>query len=170
MIRISQLKLPIRHKEEELVGAIAKALKLQPNRIMDYKIIKKSIDARKNEIKYIYTIDATVSLNAKEREETFISRCHNEQVTLSRTEQYSFVPTGEKKLSRRPVIVGTGPAGLLAAYLLAKHGYQPLVLERGYEVRKRVEAVEHFWKTNELNPQCNVQFGEGGAGTFSDGK
>ncbi|MDF2908325.1 MAG: dependent oxidoreductase [Herbinix sp.] len=150
--------------------AIAKALKLPPQKIVDYRIIKKSIDARKNEIKYIYTIDATLSLDPKEKESVIISRSHNENVTLAKVEQYHFVPSGEEKLSHRPIVVGTGPAGLFTAYLLAKNGYQPLVLERGYEVRKRVEAVEHFWRTNELNPDCNVQFGEGGAGTFSDGK
>ncbi len=170
MIRITQIKLPIRHKEEDLINAIAKALKLPAKRILNYQIIKRSIDARKSEIKYIYTIDTTVSLDQKEKEAVIISRCHNENVALAKTEGYRFVQSGEEPLSHRPVVVGTGPAGLFTAYLLAKNGYQPLVLERGYEVRKRVEAVEHFWRTNELNPDCNVQFGEGGAGTFSDGK
>lgn len=170
MIRLTQIKLPIRHKEEELVNAIAKALRLPAQKIMDYRIIRKSIDARKNEIKYIYTVDVTLSLDPKEKETVIISRCHNENVTLAKTEQYNFEPIGEEPFAHRPVVVGTGPAGLFTAYLLAKNGYQPLVLERGYEVRKRVEAVENFWKTNELNPDCNVQFGEGGAGTFSDGK
>ena len=170
MIRISQLKIPIRHTDEELLLAAAKALKLPPNRILDFSINKKSIDARKDEIKYIYSIDAAISLKPKESEEEIVRRSHNENVTIAKIERYTFLPKGERKLKARPVIVGTGPAGLFAAYLLAKNGYQPLVLERGYEVRKRVEAVEHFWQTNELNPECNVQFGEGGAGTFSDGK
>jgi uncharacterized FAD-dependent dehydrogenase len=170
MIRITQIKLPIRHKEEELLNAIAKALKLPTQRILKFQIVKRSIDARKNEIKYIYTIDAAVSLDPKEKEAVIISRCRNENVTQAKTEQYQFIPSGEEALSHRPIVVGSGPAGLFTAYLLAKNGYQPLVLERGYEVRKRVEAVEHFWRTNELNPECNVQFGEGGAGTFSDGK
>ncbi len=170
MIRLTQIKLPIRHKEEELLNTIAKALKLPSQKIINYQIIKKSIDARKNEIKYIYTIDVELSLGPKEKESVIISRCHNENVTQAKIERYSFIPTGEEVLSHRPVVVGTGPAGLFAAYLLAKNGFQPLVLERGYEIRRRVEAVEHFWKTNALNPDCNVQFGEGGAGTFSDGK
>ncbi len=170
MIRITQVKLPIKHNEEELINAIAKALKLPPQRILNYQIVKRSIDARKNEIKYIYTIDAVVILDGKEKETGIINRCHNANVTLTKTERYQFLPSGEEPLSHRPVVVGTGPAGLFTAYLLAINGYQPLVLERGYEVRKRVEAVEHFWRTNELNPECNVQFGEGGAGTFSDGK
>lgn len=170
MIRISQLKLPIRHTNEDLLVAAAKALKLPSQRILDFIIIKKSIDARKDEIKYIYSIDATIALKPQEKEEEIVRRSHNENVSIVKTERYVMHPCGEATLNHRPVIVGTGPAGLFAAYLLAKHGYQPLVLERGYEVRKRVEAVEQFWQTNELNPECNVQFGEGGAGTFSDGK
>ncbi len=170
MIRISQLKLPVKHRKEELKLAAAKALRLPPDRITGCNIVKKSIDARKNEIKYIYTVDVSVALKPGEEEGTVLSRCRNDNVAIAKTETYRFFPNGINKLSQRPVVVGTGPAGLFAAYLLAKHGYQPLVLERGYEVAKRVEAVEHFWKTNELNSECNVQFGEGGAGTFSDGK
>ncbi len=170
MIRISQLKLPIRHTSEELLSAAAKALKLPPNRIKDYTICKKSIDARKDEIKYIYSIDTTIALKPQEKEEEIVRRSHNNNVSIVKTECYVTPSCGEGKLNHRPIIVGAGPAGLFAAYLLAKHGYQPLVLERGYEIRKRVEEVEHFWQTNELNPECNVQFGEGGAGTFSDGK
>ncbi|MDF2943693.1 MAG: dependent oxidoreductase [Herbinix sp.] len=170
MIRITQLKLPIKHSQEDMVNSIAKALKLSPQKIKDFTIIKKSIDARKNEIKYIYSVEVTIALEARENETTIVTRSRNENVSISERAQYEFIPYGTNKLNHRPVVVGTGPAGLFAAWLLAKHGYQPLVVERGYEVRKRVEAVEHFWKSNELNPECNVQFGEGGAGTFSDGK
>ena len=170
MIRITQIKLSVRHKEEELQSAIAKALKLPIHTIKDYQIIKKSIDARKQDIKYIYTVDVTLPPNSKDKETAIISRCRNINVSLVKTEKYLFEPIGEEPLSHRPVVVGTGPAGLFTAYLLAKNGYQPLVLERGHEVQKRVASVEHYWKTNELNPNCNVQFGEGGAGTFSDGK
>ena len=170
MIRITQLKLPIKHTHEDLIAAIAKALKLPPQKIKDFNIVKKSIDARKNEIKYIYTVEVIVMLDSKENETTIMSRSRNENVTISEKAQYEFVATGTKKLIHRPIVVGTGPAGLFTAWLLAKYGYHPLVVERGFEVNKRVEAVEHFWKTNELNPECNVQFGEGGAGTFSDGK
>lgn len=170
MIRISQLKLPIRHSEEDLLAAIAKALKLPAKKIKDFTIAKKSIDARKSDIKYIYTIEVTVALESNEKEISIINRCHNEKVAITDRGHYDFKPKGDRRLKHRPVIVGTGPAGLFAAWLLAKNGFQPLVVERGMEVHKRVEAVEHFWKTNELNPNCNVQFGEGGAGTFSDGK
>ncbi|MGF7143976.1 hypothetical protein HNQ56_002406 [Anaerotaenia torta] len=170
MIRISQLKLPVQHREEEVRAAAAKALRLPPDRIEGCYIVKKSIDARKDEVKYSYTVDVSLRLKPGEKEETILERCRNSNVTRAKTESYSFSPQGTKRLAIRPVVVGTGPAGLFAAYLLAKHGYEPLVLERGYEVARRVEAVEHFWRTNELNPECNVQFGEGGAGTFSDGK
>ena len=170
MIRVSQLKISVKHREEDLKLAAAKALILPSDRIIGYNIVKKSIDARKGEIKYIYTLDVSVALKPGEKEETILSRCKNGNASMAKTENYNFLPAGTERLSKRPVVVGTGPAGLFSAYLLAKQGYQPLVLERGYEVAERVEAVEHFWRTNELNPECNVQFGEGGAGTFSDGK
>ncbi|MDF2539438.1 MAG: oxidoreductase, FAD-binding [Herbinix sp.] len=171
MIRIAQLKLSIRHSVEDLLNALAKTLKIPSNKIAQYSIIKKSIDARKkDEIKYIYTIDVTISKDHKEKEAVMISRLRNVNVTMADQHKYEFVPSGGTKLKNRPVIVGSGPAGIFCAWLFAKHGYQPLLIERGDEVRKRVQAVEDFWKNNELNPECNVQFGEGGAGTFSDGK
>lgn len=170
MIRITQIKLPVKHTEEDLKKAIAKALRLPVHKIHDYQIIKKSIDARKEDIKYIYSVEVNLALEPGEEEKTVISRSKNVNVSATVKSQYEFIPSGTKPLKKRPVIVGTGPAGLFAAWMLAKHGFQPLVVERGYPVNRRVEAVEHFWKTNELNPECNVQFGEGGAGTFSDGK
>lgn len=170
MIRISQIKLPIKHNNQDMINAIAKALKLPTNKINHYQIVKKSIDARKEEVKFIYTIEAEITLQGKESEASVIQRVHNVNVSIAEKSQYDFAPTGIEKLTHRPVIVGTGPAGLFAAWLLAKHGYRPLVIERGSHIGKRVQAVEHFWKTNELNQECNVQFGEGGAGTFSDGK
>lgn len=171
MIKISQLKLPIGHTEEDLSAAASKILKLPVQKIKEIIIIKKSIDARKkNEIKFIYTLNVTVVPGEKVNEAAIVRYLKNSDVVLAEKVSYTFKPTGAEKLKKRPVVVGTGPAGLFCAYLLAKHGYQPLVVERGFEVSKRVEAVEHFWKTNELNPECNVQFGEGGAGTFSDGK
>lgn len=170
MIRISQLKLPIKHNLEDIKNAAAKVLKLQPMKIKDLIIIKKSLDARKNDIKYIYTVEITIVSEGMEHEKTRISKSHNENISFSEKSEYKFDAKGSKRLNHRPVVVGTGPAGLYTAWLLAKYGYQPLVIERGHEVSKRVEAVEHFWRTQELNPESNVQFGEGGAGTFSDGK
>lgn len=170
MIRLSQLKLSLKHTDEDLRIAIAKALRLPVKKIKNFSIVKKSIDARKDEIKYIYTVEVTIALESKENETTIINRSHNANASIAERAQYELIPTGTDKLLRRPVVVGTGPAGLFTAWLLAKHGFQPLVVERGFEVSKRVEAVEHFWETNELHPESNVQFGEGGAGTFSDGK
>lgn len=173
MIRITQLKLPINHKDEDLIDGIGKALRLPKHKILDYKIIKKSIDARKkNNILYIYTVDVAIAVEEKENinEDTIIKRSKNVNVSIAKVSDYSFTPSGDVKLNGRPVVVGTGPAGLFCSWLLAKHGYQPLVIERGDEVRKRVQTVEHFWDTGRLNTESNVQFGEGGAGTFSDGK
>ncbi|MGB4658468.1 MAG: FAD-dependent oxidoreductase [Mobilitalea sp.] len=170
MIKISQLKLPIKHTKEDMIIAIARALKLSPQKIKDFVIIKKSIDARKNEIKYIYTVQVTIAFDTHETEAKIIGRAKSNEVTFAAKEQYAFTPKGEKNLLQRPVVVGSGPAGLFTALMLARNAFQPLVIERGYEVGRRVQAVEDFWKNNELNPDCNVQFGEGGAGTFSDGK
>lgn len=168
MIRISQIKLSIQHNEMDLKQALAKALKLPVAKITEYQIIKRSIDARKEEVKYIYTID--VKIGAKSKEDTLVKRLQQVNISLAVKTNYEITVCGAKKLKHRPVIVGSGPAGLFAAWLLAKHGYQPIVIERGEQIQKRIQAVEHFWYTNELNPESNVQFGEGGAGTFSDGK
>ena len=170
MIKISQIKLPIKHTEEDMRNAVAKLLKLKEKSIKAIHIVKKSIDARKDEIKFIYTVEVEILTELKEKEAAIIRQIHNPNVTITERTQYEFKPNGTRKLPHRPVIVGTGPAGLFAAWLMAKYGFQPLLVERGQQVSKRVAAVEQFWKTGILNPECNVQFGEGGAGTFSDGK
>ncbi len=170
MIRIAQLKLPIEHTEEDFKNAIAKSLRIAVQKIGCYTIVKKSIDARKNEIKYIYTVEVSLHLASHETEDGIIAKSRNKDVSYAKIEHYTFQPDGNQSLPHRPVIVGTGPAGLFTALLLAKHGYQPLVVERGDEVQKRVAAVEQFWTKGVLKPESNVQFGEGGAGTFSDGK
>lgn len=94
----------------------------------------------------------------------------NSNISKAKDIHYHFPDAGEKQLSHRPVIVGSGPAGMFCAYELAKHGYCPIILERGSSVEERTAEVERFWKDGILNPKTNVQFGEGGAGTFSDGK
>jgi uncharacterized FAD-dependent dehydrogenase len=173
MIRITELKLPVQHTKEDLVRAIAKKLKLPLERIQEYHIVRLSIDARKNEVKYIYSVNVNISLNQKEireTEATVIKHCRNNNIKIADTQTYRFTVGGTQPLKNRPVVVGTGPAGLFCAWMLSKYGYHPLVIERGDAVEKRVSAVERFWQGDKLDPECNVQFGEGGAGTFSDGK
>ena len=166
MIRIPQLKLQIHHTEAELKSAIKKELRLSHDNFT-YNIKKRSIDARKKqELHFVYAID--VVLNEKE-EQRILAKTKG-KVTPAPKEEYEYQPTGTKTMKHRPVIIGAGPAGLFCAYFLAKHGYKPLVIERGEPMEERIKRVEEFWAGGSLNTESNVQFGEGGAGTFSDGK
>ncbi|ADL04642.1 NAD(P)/FAD-dependent oxidoreductase [Lacrimispora saccharolytica] len=166
MIRINQLKLPVEHSSEALWAKAAKALKVQVKDIRSILIIKQSVDARKKEeIHFTYSIDVEV-----EKEESVLHKAKSGDIGLSEKKEYVFLTSGTKRMAHRPVIIGTGPAGLFCGLMLARNGYQPLLLERGECVEKRKEAVDLFWKGGTLRPDCNVQFGEGGAGTFSDGK
>lgn len=166
MIRIQQLKLAPSHKKEELESGIAKTLKINKNDIISYVIVKKSIDARhKNDIKFVYTIDVELK-----NERKIVKRVNNNNVMLIKQDSYEEPKEGTLNLESRPVIVGMGPAGLFAGLFLAKKGYFPILLERGEEVKNRTKSVLKFWESGELNISSNVQFGEGGAGTFSDGK
>lgn len=170
MIKITQLKLSIEHTEDDLKKAICKTLKIKEEKLRSYRLLKKSIDARKkNDIKYIYAIDISLTMDAK-AELQLVKKIKNQNITISDTVFYSFEPSGSTIMKERPVVIGTGPAGLFSAYMLAKNGYRPIVVERGEAVDERIQTVENFWKENQLNPESNVQFGEGGAGTFSDGK
>ena len=192
MIRINQIKI---HNDgvkaldrDELYKALrkaaAKTLRVPEDKIANLEIIRHSIDARKKpEIYDIYLID--VKLNGLD-DKKVITKCKDKNVSLSEPAEYSFseqtlkVFSSEEsfrglaeKLSdddKKIAVIGAGPAGLFCAYMLAENGFKPVVFERGADVDKRTEVVEHFWKTGELNTSTNVQFGEGGAGTFSDGK
>ena len=165
MIRITQLKLPITHTEEQLHRKIAKTLRLG-NQPFTYEIRKQSLDARhKEDKKFVYTVDIKV-----DNESRVLKKVHDKNIMLIAERKYHFPTPGSETLSHRPVVIGSGPAGLFCAWYLAKAGYCPLVLERGEEADKRQETVENFWKNGILDPDSNVQFGEGGAGTFSDGK
>ena len=165
MIRITQLKLSINHTEEQLHKKIARTLKC-PEGSFTYEIVRQSLDARhKEDKKFVYTVDVTTA-----KEKQILKRVHNNNIMLIEKKEYHFPTPGTEELSHPPVIVGSGPAGLFCAWYLARAGYRPLVLERGEEAVKRKETVDHFWKNGILNPDSNVQFGEGGAGTFSDGK
>ena len=165
MIRITQLKLPITHTEEQLHRKIAKMLRLG-NQPFTYEIRKQSLDARhKEDKKFVYTVDIKL-----DNESRVLKKVHDKNIMLTSEKKYHFPSSGSETLSHRPVVIGSGPAGLFCAWYLAKAGYCPLVLERGEEADKRQETVENFWKNGILDPDSNVQFGEGGAGTFSDGK
>lgn len=168
MIELNQIKLPIHHNEQDLCVAIKKALHLKEEPFT-YEIKKKSIDARKKEdIRYIYSILVSIK-----KEEAILKRCKKIKpgtIRIVKKETYHFPRGGTKALETPPVIVGTGPAGLFCGVMLARAGFRPILLERGECVENRQKTVEHFWSTRKLNPNSNVQFGEGGAGTFSDGK
>ncbi len=163
MIRLRQVKLSI-YEEDKLVTKIESILK---TKVESYTIIKKSLDARKKpDLYYIYEVDVLVS-----NEQKVLKRfSKNDDIFLAPIEKYERPNSGDVKLSYRPIIIGSGPAGLFATYLLSEAGYRPLLFERGESVEIRKEKIEKFWQTGQLDEQTNVQFGEGGAGTFSDGK
>lgn len=171
MIRISQLNLPVGADEQALLKKAAKLLRLKEEEIGKLHIVKKSIDARKKPtIFYSYIIDVQIKGASKERENTIVKRCKDPKISLCEEVVYTFPESGREAMVHRPVVVGMGPAGLFCAYYLAKAGYRPIVLERGKRVEERTKDVERFWNGSELLVNSNVQFGEGGAGTFSDGK
>jgi len=167
MIRITQIKLNIEHTKEELRKKLLCLLRIEKEMLLSYQIKKQSIDARKKPLLFfVYTIDVEV------KDESKVLKRHSKNATVSQVNitPYVFPESGKEKLAHRPVIVGSGPAGLFCAYMLAKAGYQPLLIERGAPVEERIQDVNTFWETGELLQNSNVQFGEGGAGTFSDGK
>ena len=165
LIRISQLKLPITHTKAQLEKKIAKTLK-NPGNSFTYEIRKQSLDCRhKNDKIFVYTVDVTIR-----DEQKLAKKVNNNNIMLTKEKPYEFPSPGETPLLHSPVIVGSGPAGLFCGWYLAKAGYCPIILERGEEAEKRQKTVENFWKNGVLDSESNVQFGEGGAGTFSDGK
>ena len=166
MIRIRDLSLPPDGDMARLVQAAARQLRISPNEIKQLDLKKKSVDARKkNDVRIIYTVDVAV----KGRENKILKMAHSPKASIARDTLYS-VPQPQALPDSQPIIVGFGPAGMFAALVLSMAGLRPLVLERGQDAKTRHEVVSRFWQTGELDPECNVQFGEGGAGTFSDGK
>lgn len=160
-ILISSIHMPIEHSEKEVLAAAQEIVRRRCIPASDFRIYKQSLDARrKKNIHYTYSVVATAPDDAV---------CDGKEIRPLKEDGRLEIPQG-RKLSCRPVVVGTGPCGLFAAYVLAKSGNCPLVLERGEAVDDRAKTVERFWKEGVFNPESNVQFGEGGAGTFSDGK
>ncbi len=166
MIRIRDISLPPEHNPHQLGYEAAQLLGLSNSKIRQVKIVRRSVDARKKpDVRVIYTID--VAVDGNEKRILKLSSCKRAQ--LAPTSFYK-VPKTDKQMEKRPVVIGFGPAGMFAALILANAGLKPLVLERGEDAASRNAKVEHFFATGELDPRSNVQFGEGGAGTFSDGK
>lgn len=165
-MRINNLTLSIDEPIDSLKEKVAKKLKISASEFQKFKIIRESIDARKKgSIKFNYSVEVKLL-----KEESIVKRLHDKDIIIEKEDKKEEFQYGSKKLLHRPVIVGMGPAGMFAGLLLAQNGYKPLILERGEAVENRTEAVQKFWKTGVLNKESNVQFGEGGAGTFSDGK
>ena len=167
MLRLTEVKLPLDHAEGEIKAAILKRLDIADNELIRYVVFKRGVDARKpHAIMFTYTLDVEL------RDEATVQNRFKSDLHLSVTPDtsYHFVTQAPANLPSRPVVIGMGPAGLFAGLLLAQMGFRPLILERGKEVRERTKDTFGLWREGVLNPESNVQFGEGGAGTFSDGK
>ena len=165
MIRIGNLPLPVDGDMALLRKRAARALGVRPGALGELEIIRQSIDARdKGNVHYVYTVET-----AMPEEEAVVRLAPGRGVSLTRRTPYVFPAVGRRS-ALPPVVVGMGPAGLFAALFLASHGLPCVILERGQDVDQRTRDVEHFWASGALDESCNVQFGEGGAGTFSDGK
>lgn len=171
MLRINQIKMTLNEDESVLYQKVADLLKIKVSDIVRLQIVKKSIDARKKPDIYLnYAVDAELAECLAAKEDKIAKRFQPNQVSVIKEKNYFFPALGNQEMLHRPVVVGMGPAGLFCAYYLAKHGYAPILLERGRDVDTRTEDVKRFWETGVVDTASNVQFGEGGAGTFSDGK
>lgn len=165
-IRINNISLSIDEDINLVKEKTLKKLRIAPSDVKDFKILRESIDARKKDIiKFNYSVELQC-----DNEEKLVSRVRDKDVAIVEDTYTAAFQMGTKKAAHRPVIVGMGPAGMFAGLLMAEKGYRPIILERGQKVEERTESIKHFWETGHLNINSNVQFGEGGAGTFSDGK
>lgn len=166
MIRINEIKLSLDEDENLLKAKASKILKINSKYITGLTIFKKSVDARKkDDVHFSYSVDVEISLD----ENQIVSKCKSKKVSLVKPYKYE-MPSCERKSDFRPIIVGFGPAGMLAGLILAEAGLRPIILERGKGIDERQRDVNEFWTKAKLDEDSNVQFGEGGAGTFSDGK
>ncbi|KYY84918.1 NAD(P)/FAD-dependent oxidoreductase [Vibrio parahaemolyticus] len=168
MIRINEIKLPLDHEEGALLDAITKKLGIPAEKVISFNVFRRGYDARKKtNIHLIYTLDIIV-----EGDETaLLAKFANDpHVRQTPDMEYKFVAKAPENLTECPIVIGFGPCGLFAGLVLAQMGFNPIIVERGKEVRERTKDTFGFWRKRTLNPESNVQFGEGGAGTFSDGK
>lgn len=165
-IRVNPLLLPVHHDTAAIRKKLLSLLRISERELLSFSILRRSVDARKKEeILYAYSIDAFTKCDAR-----ILKKNRDRRISAADTVSYRPPEHGTEQLTERPVIIGAGPAGLFAGLLLAEQGYRPLLLERGLPAEERRLSVEHFWKNGALNTESNVSFGEGGAGTFSDGK
>ena len=165
MIRIREISLPPEHNVAQLPYEAARLLKLPNSKIRGLKIVRRSVDARKKpDVRIVYTVDVMIDGNEKK----LIRQSGCKRADIAPISYYK-PPKTDKVAGQRPVVVGFGPAGMFAALILALAGQRPIVLERGEDAASRTAKVEHFFATGQLDTKSNVQFGEGGAGTFSDG-
>lgn len=167
MLRLTDIKLPLNHDEQALELAILRKLAISKEQLQSFTVFRRGYDARnKKDIQLIYTLDVDVT-----GQDALLSQFDQDPaVRITPDMEYKFVAKAPEDLAERPVVVGLGPCGLFAALILAQMGFKPIVLERGKAVRERTKDTFGFWRKQPLNPESNVQFGEGGAGTFSDGK
>ena len=165
MLRITELRLPLDHAPDALRDAICRKLKIAPSALENFNVVKRGHDARKKpRIFYVYTVDVSVR-----DEDKILARLKEPHVKPAPDTEYKFVARAPEKFTR-PLVIGAGPCGLFAALVLAQMGFRPIILERGKIVRQRTKDTWALWRKGVLSPESNVQFGEGGAGTFSDGK
>ena len=158
MIRIAQLKLPCGHSRADLEKRIRKVLRLREDQPLTYEIKRHSVDARKKpQLFDIYTIDADLQTGQK-AEKKLAAKLRSKDISAVVPERYCFPEAGKEPLTKRPVVIGAGPAGLFCALMLAEHGYMPILLERGKCVEERAEDIERYWVTGKLDPSSNVQF------------
>ena len=170
-IRLSNIRLHVDEPEAALPARMAAALAMQPEGIARWRILRKSLDARdKSDLAFVYSVEVVVP----EDERQLVARVQQRRTPIAADlfaePPFEMPRAGSEPLAQPPVIVGSGPAGVFAAWFLAEHGYRPIVLERGRKVSQRIEDVQAFDAGGPHNPESNYLFGEGGAGTFSDGK